>query len=127
MTTLVINPGSGAIPAAGDGWTNTVEGARVEAQHWLTLIRDAGIQDVEMHPQERATDDGRWQFGFCHTITGKYVVLETHGIDNLAAYEKERIFPPRVYWNGSSSADLDITDWLLPGSEVVTTIRQVTA
>ena len=60
-------------------------------------------------------DNGRWPFVIRHQITGVEVVLETHGIDDLDAYKRQCIFDPRVYWNGSSSAEPTLDDFDAPG------------
>ena len=56
-------------------------------------------------------------------MTGAAVVLETHGIDDIAAYERERVFVPRVYWNGSSISEPELEDWAAPGFVLVRTFR----
>lgn len=63
---LIINAGSGGIEQSGNGWTNTVEGARKEAQRWLGNMKiNDGIRDVEILPGEKpAYDEGRWTFTF---------------------------------------------------------------
>jgi hypothetical protein len=49
--------------------------------------------------------------------------LEHHGIDDLQAYEKQHIFTPRVYWDGSSCANPKIEDFAAEGFEPVITYR----
>jgi len=118
--TLIINPGSGPV-AAGTSWTNTVEGALAEARRWHDgMIRDGFGHDVEllpldMHRQAASNAEGRWLFEFRHRVTGAVVELETHGIDNVDAYMKARVFAPRVYWNGSSSASPTLGDFAVSG------------
>lgn len=123
--TLFINPGSGPIADSGEGgWTNTVEHARLAAHRWLRILRREGFHDVEI-VGERDAGDGRWVFRFRHAITGVTVDLDTHGIDDMDAYLKERIFSPRTYWNGGSSSDPCLEDWAAPGFEPVQTWRPV--
>jgi len=118
---ILINPGS-RIGEPGEGWTNTLEQARKYAQRRYDGMLEEGIQDVvmldEVEPRE-----GRWRFKFKHTVTGVVVDYETHGIDDLEAYEKKNIFTPRVYWNGCSSSSPELTDWARDGYEPVQTWR----
>jgi hypothetical protein len=113
MTGLIVNPGSGEIAAAGDHWTNTEATARAEAGKWLANMHAEGMTDVELLDgcRERA---GRWLFTFRHKVTGVTVELETHGIDNLEAYGRDH-FSPRVWWNGSSTAEPKLEDFAAPG------------
>lgn len=121
----IMNPGS-RIPAnAGEGWTNTYEHAVAEAQRWLDELRGDGITDVELILPGRESE-GRWVFGFRHTVTGVVVNLETHGIDDVKAYEKEKVFTPRVYWNGSSCSNPSVEDWGAPGFVVTKTFTRLT-
>jgi hypothetical protein len=125
--TVLINPGSGGVPAAGHCWTNTVEEARREAERWLRRIREDGITHVTLLPEVLREEEGRWTFGFRHDVTGVVVELETPGIDNLEAYRKERIFYPRIYWRGSSSSEPRVEHWAADGFEVMKTFRRASA
>jgi hypothetical protein len=122
---LIINPGSGPIhSAAGTGWTNSEGVARATALGWWERMRADGIAHLELRAdvEER---DGRWVFGFRHTVTGVVVELETHGIDDEEAYRRDgHIFSPRVYWNGSSSTDPKVEDWAAPGFDLLKTFRR---
>lgn len=118
---ILINPGS-RIPDSGDGWTNTVEGARRQAEEWLANMRSEGLTDVELL-DEATPFENRWRFTFRHTVTGVEVTLETHGIDDLDAYQREQTFSPRTYWNGSSSATPQLADFAAEGFEPVQTFR----
>lgn len=106
--TLIINPGSGPVADAGTGWTNTQDGAFAEARRWHDRMKadgfghDVELLDLDPHRQGHSNQEGRWLFEFRHKVTGVVVELETHGVDNIEAYMKERVFAPRVYWNGSS-------------------------
>lgn len=111
--TAFINPGS-RIGGQPDGWTNTVEQAVLNARAWLDRMRKEGFTDIEIG-EPGPEDQGRWPFVFRHTVTGVEVTLETHGISDPTAYEKQHIFAPRVYWNGSSSAEPDLDDFAAPG------------
>ena len=116
---LIINPGS-HIGEPGTGWTNTEATARAEAERWLAGIHADGMTDVEL--LDGATErEGRWVFTFRHQVTGTTVTLETHGIDDMAAYEKERIFSPRIYWNGSSTSNPELEHFAAPGFRAVRT------
>lgn len=123
---VLINPGSGSIPPSGEGWKNTKEQARQNAEQWLANMRAEGIRDVELL-SEVAPRDGRWSFYFRHAVTGVEVELETHGLsdEGFKAYERERIFGPRTYWHGSSTETPDVEHWAAPGYEVVKTLRKV--
>lgn len=114
---VFINPGSGPVAQHGVGWTNTLAKAREYAKEWHEHMKSDGIVDVEM-TEGKKSDDGRWVFYFTHKVTGVKVKLEHHGIDDLKAYEKERVWSPRFYWNGSSSGSPEITDWLKDGFAV---------
>jgi hypothetical protein len=126
---LLINPGSRIVPS-GTGWTNTVEGARRQAERWLSEIHRegsaGGMEDVVLLDGATPDESGtRWTFQFQHPATNKIVELETHGIDDLDAYLKDAIFDPRVYWNGGSSSTPCLENWLTPGFEVVRSIRPI--
>src|SRR5450755_3978498 len=110
---LLINPGS-HIGEPGTGWTNTREKARAEAEGWLTQMRADGFADVELLDGDEERE-GRWVFTFRHAVTGTCVHLETHGIDNVKAYEKERVFSPRIYWNGSSCSNPELEHFAADG------------
>jgi hypothetical protein len=117
--TLIINPGS-HIGKPGEGWTNTYETARAEAERWLARMHADGMAGVEL--ADGATErDGRWVFTFRHAVTGTTVELETHGIDNVEAYERQHIFAPRIYWNGSSTSDPELEHFAAPGFRAVRT------
>lgn len=113
---VLINPGSGGVPARGKGWTNTRAGAHDEAHRWLTRMHDSGLVDVELMPDPTYdAASGRWTFSYRHKVTGVVCLLQTHGITDLRAYAAEHVFTPRQYWCGSSSADPKLEDWLAPG------------
>lgn len=109
----IINPGA-RIGGDPQGWTNTVEQAIRNAQDWLGRMLKEGFTDIEVD-EPGAEDQGRWPFVFRHTVTGVEVILDTHGMDDVKAYEKQHIFAPRVYWNGSSSAEPQLDDFWMPG------------
>jgi hypothetical protein len=121
---VLINPGSGPVPGTGEGWTNTYEGAEIEAQRWFRQMCEDGITDVVLILPGRPADVGRWTFEFRHEVTRKVVELETHGVDNMDAYSKTRIFSPRVYWDGSSCGNPKIEDWAVDGFLVVKTFKR---
>jgi hypothetical protein len=119
---LIINPGS-RVAASGKGWTNTYEAARAEAQRWLERMHAEGMTDVALLNDFKESGN-RWVFSYRHTITGVTVRLETPGIENLAAYQEEHLFAPRVYWNGSSSGNPQLEDFAAPGFRPVRTFRR---
>jgi hypothetical protein len=121
VTNLIINAGSD-VGEPGDGWANTREEAVAEAGTWLTRMHDSGMTDVELldGAEERG---GRWVFTFRHKVTEVTAELETPGIDNLEAYQRQHIFPPRVYWNGSSCSVPELEDFAAPGFVPVRTFK----
>jgi len=117
--TLIINPGS-RIGEPGNGWTNTAETAQAEAERWLAGIHADGMTDVEL--LDGSTErEGRWVFTFRHAVTGTAVTLETHGIDDTGAYQQDHVFPPRIYWNGSSTSNPELEHFAAPGFRAVRT------
>lgn len=125
--TILINPGSGPVADSGNGWTNTYETARELAVGWLKRMHhDEGMRDVELL-EGHGTRDGRWVFTFRHSVTNVEIELETHGVDHIDAYQAERVFAPRVYWNGSSSANPELEHFAARGFESVRTFRPVDA
>lgn len=124
---VIVNPGSGPVPESGEGWANTYEGAYGWAIYWLGLIHEQAATDVELLNPGTPNGDGRWKFGFRHPVTGVVVELDTHGIpfEQIAAYEKERLFAPRIYWNGSSCSDPELEDWAAPGFKALRTFVAV--
>ncbi|WP_067671748.1 hypothetical protein [Nocardia miyunensis] len=124
----IINAGSHIAPTQPDeGWTNTREKAAQYAREWFwdQITRD-GFTDIEFVDTGRE-DEGRWVFEVRHKITGVVVEIEQHGIDNLDAYRKRHLFTPRVYWNGSSSANPRLEDFAADGFEPVMTYRRTAA
>ena len=120
---LIINPGS-HIGQESEGWTNTYEFALKNALNWLETLKKDGFTDILM-TSIAGQRDGRWTFVFTHQVTGKSVELETHGIDPMDAYLKQYIFPPRVYWDGSSSAIVELEQFAADGYKAVKTYRKV--
>jgi hypothetical protein len=123
--TILINPGS-RIDGSGEGWTNTCETARCYAEQWLARMHGEGMTGVEL--LDGAEDrDGRWLFTFRHKVTGTTATLEMHGIDPVEAYERVHVFAPRIYWNGSSTADPALEDFAAPGFTAVQTFAPVSS
>lgn len=120
MESLIINPGA-RIGQPGNGWTNTLAKARAEAGEWLSRMHAEGMTDVVLLGDAEDTGDGRWRFTFRHAVTGTAVHLDTHGIDDLDAYRRQHLFDPRVYWNGSSTAEPRLEDFAAPGFVLVRT------
>lgn len=122
--TMLINPGS-AIGRQEIGFTNTHKTAKKYAQElFYDQMAKEGFTDIEMI-DTGVEDDGRWKFIFKHTITGKEVELEIHGIDNMDAYTDKYIFSPRVYWNGSSSSNPELEHFAADGFVPVMTFKRV--
>jgi hypothetical protein len=89
----------------------TFEQAKVNAEKWLKNIHIEGFLEVEMSFVKQY-EDGNFLFNFIHGVTKKIATLETHG---FTEEELKFRFHPRVYWNGSSTADPKIEDWLEEG------------
>lgn len=122
---VLINPGS-RLPEEPQGWTNTYAQAKKEAHEWWERMRRDGFgDDIELIDHEGPCKDGRWLFVFLHKVTRATKCLETHGIDDLDAYKKQAIFPPRVYWNGSSCSNPELADFTAHG--YTQTFRKVDA
>lgn len=103
---IIINPGS-------ENKGGTIEQARINAQQWLGTMRDyQGIVDVEV---DKGVEDGEGDFifTFTHTITKKIATLHTHGFTDEEA--EKFLFRPRVYWNGCSSSNPCVEDFLPEG------------
>lgn len=99
---MIINAGS-------ENKGGTFKQALINAKEWESLIKKE-YPEVEMTTNEDRCSDGDWSFKFTHKVTGKCVELQIHG------FTKEECegftFHPRVYWNGSSTADPKVEDWL---------------
>ena len=125
--TLIINPGSRIASPEHDGeWQNTEAKARERAEVWLGKMHGEGMTDVELLDGTQlgvAEQGGRWRFTFRHQVTGVTATLDMHGIDPVDAYEREHVFAPRVYWNGSSCSDPALEDFAAPGFVAVRTFR----
>lgn len=121
---IIINPGS-VIGKEEKGWTNTHAVALKYANEWFYKpMLDEGFEDIEMiDPNEEV--DGRWKFIFKHKITGVEIELEVHGIDNLEAYQKQYIFQPKTYWNGSSCSSPEIKEFKKEGFKPVITYKKI--
>jgi hypothetical protein len=85
-----------------------------------------GLTGVTLLDGGEDRGDGRWEFSFRHEVTGVSVCLETHGIDNLDAYQRQHLFTPRIYWNGSSCANTELEDFAAPGFTPVRTFAPET-
>lgn len=121
--TAFINPGS-RIGGDPQGWTNTVEKAIERVNAWSYMMLQDGCTDIEIG-EPGVEDNGRWPFVFRHSVTGVEVVLMMHGISDLDAYQRQHTFTPRVYWNGSSSANPDLDDFAATGFVKAMTFRAV--
>lgn len=113
---LVINPGN-KVASGGNGWTNTLEVATKSANEWLQSMHSRHIRDVEI-VSVCGPDDGSWTFTFEHSVTGCRATLDIHGIDNMTAYANDNRYPAKIYWNRSSTANPQLTDFLCDGYEI---------
>lgn len=118
---LIINAGSRIDPPGLDSsWTNTYPAARAEAERWLVRMHGEGMTDVVLLDDVTKAGE-RWVFTYKHQVTGTTVTLKTHGISDLDAYHRDFVFPPRIYWNGSSSDNPKLEDFAAPGFKVIRT------
>lgn len=100
---IIINPGS-------ENKGGSFKQALINANEWLEeIVKEYPEVTMTTH-EDRCGDDGNWNFTFTHGVTKKQVILEIHGFTKEEC--KQFIFHPRVYWNGSSTADPKIEDWL---------------
>lgn len=98
---FIINPGS-------ENKGGTFTQANANAEKWLKQIHEEGFPEVTM--EFHGKQDGSFIFHFTHAVTKIKVELSIHGFtDEEAAVF---VFRPRVYWNGSSTANPKIEDWL---------------
>jgi hypothetical protein len=104
----IINPGS----HVGGG---TEEQALQNARQWLRDMRTNGITDpnIVLVEEPVGSDELRWTFAFRHLLTEVECRLEIHGLTDLEA--DKPLFPPRVYWKGSSCSTPVALDWMAPG------------
>ena len=111
---MIINPGS-------ENKGGTFERALEMANEWLVEI-------VKEYPEVTVTTDedqyekGMWSFKFTHGVTGKEVFLNTHGFTKEEC--EKFMFYPRIYWNGSSTGNPEIKDWLTDDFEYVICYKQ---
>jgi len=102
---IVINPGS-------ENVGGTFEQAEINAKRFLDSCHSEGLLEVEMEfVKKRQT--GNFDFRFTHKVTGKVVELSTHGFTEEEC--GNFLFKPRIYWNGSSTADPKIEDFMADG------------
>ena len=100
---IVINPGS-------ENKGGTIDQAKKNARKWLKAIHEEGFSEVVMSEGEHGD---YFEFLFTHNVTKKVATLRIHGFTEEE--RKEFMFSPRVYWNGSSTGDPKIEDWLEEG------------
>jgi len=98
-----INPGS-------ENKGGTFKQALINANEWLEEINEQFPEVTMTTHEDRCGENGNWNFTFMHMVTKKEIILEIHGFtkDECDAF----VFHPRVYWDGSSTADPEIKDWL---------------
>jgi len=103
---IIINAGS-------ENTGGTLEQAKINAENWLKAIKaNICVDDLEM-TFVKQYEDGDFLFEFKHLITGKVATLVTHGFTEEEC--KKFTQYPRVYWEGSSTADPKLEDWLADG------------
>lgn len=100
------------INAGSENKGGTFKQAKINALDWLKIVHEEGFLEVEMSFVKQHKD-GDFQFDFKHNVTQKVVSLQIHGFTKKEC--KKFTFHPRVYWNGSSTADPKIEDWLTDG------------
>ena len=99
---MIINAGS-------ENKGGTFEEALKSARVWLSSVQRE-FPEVTMTTHENRLGDGDWNFVFTHQVTGVSVDLDIHGFTDEEC--EKFTFHPRVYWNGSSTSDPKIDDWL---------------
>jgi len=99
---VIINPGS-------ENKGGSLEQAIINAKNWLKIIHDEGFLEVKMKHVKKY-EGGNFMFHFKHSVTKKTAKLEIHGFTDEEC--KKFMFHPRVYWNGSSTGNPQIEDWL---------------
>lgn len=108
---LIINPGSKVPPG-------TKQQAIENAIGWLDQMIENGIYNVVLCDSP-VPEGERWVFKFKHILTRKTATLSMHGLsqNEVEEYQKGNIFGamPRVYWNGSSSDEPKLEDFLADG------------
>lgn len=100
---IIINPGS-------ENKGGTLNQAKINAKRWLKIVHNEGFKEVDMKFIEQYPNNGNFLFHFTHKITKKVATLEIHGFTEEQC--KKFMFHPRVYWQGSSTADPKIEDWI---------------
>ena len=116
---MIINPGS-------EVTGGTYKDAREEAERLLECMtgdRD-GLTDIVLLDEYRE-DDGRFEFTYKHTITGKTGTWNITGLEQNYK-EKGYIFHPRIYWNGSSCSNPEWTDFLTDEYELTVRKKETT-
>lgn len=102
---MIINPGSKTIGGS-------YENARKEAERLLQNMLEDGITDIELL-DDYGTVAGRFQFFYRHQKTGKTGEWDITGLEWDDTWKKLGfIFPPRMYWNGSSCSSPEWKDFL---------------
>ena len=120
---FLINPGSGDI-TVGEAWDNTEEQARINVYKWFYKpLLDEGYKDIKIINLHLQDNSGRFKFKLRHNITGVEIPIECHGITDLDAYTEENIFGARVYYNGSSSSNTELSDFKADGFTPVLTYQ----
>ena len=99
----IINPGS-------ENKGGTFEQALKNAKEWHEEILNNFPEVTMTTNEERVEKNGNWIFRFTHPVTEKEAILEIHGFTKKEC--EKFMFWPRVYWNGSSTANPEIEDWL---------------
>jgi len=102
---MIINAGS-------ENKVGDLKQAKRNAKKWINSIHSEGFLEVEMKfiEEYKGKYKGMFLFNFEHSVTKKVATLETHGFTDKEC--KEFMFYPRTYWNGCSTSDPKIEDWL---------------
>lgn len=99
---MIINAGS-------ENKGGTFEQALKNANKWLEMMNE-DFPEVTMSTEENRLSDGDWEFIFTHGVTNKKALLQIHGFTKEEC--EKFVFHPRVYWNGSSTSEPEVEDWL---------------
>lgn len=87
----------------------TIKQARINAQEWFDHMKEDGFVDIVM---TEGNHGDYFEFIFTHKVTKKVATLHIHGYPNNQTIDM--IFK-KIYWNGCSSSEPKIDNWLKDG------------
>jgi hypothetical protein len=109
---MIVNPGSKLKGG-------TEEQAIENAELWVSQMRNCGIRNVQVVNRPEYDGKFRWRFILKHSLTDVEATLDIHGLtdDEVKKYVNNNICKayPRIYWNGCSSSEPRLEDFLTDG------------